>query len=334
MLVGAPVPLLSIRLIRGSTGCVSLLFSYAMALHKPPRLRPGDLIGIISPAAAVQAETLHRGCEALERLGFSICIGTHALDRYRFLAGTDRDRADELTTMFQDPTVRAIFCSRAGYGSGRLLPLLDLPVLVRTPKIFLGYSDVTLLLNALVQQIGLVCFHGPAVAGEFANGLSARSRSHLLSLLTAGRGEERIAFPTVIREGVAEGQLLGGCLSLLVTTLGTPFTLDTAGAILFIEDVGEKPYRIDRMLIHLKQAGKLDNLAGVIFGEMSGCLGEANDPTLLLSVIADVFADYSYPVGFGFPAGHGGENLTLPLGVRVRLDANQRHLTFLESAVS
>ena len=304
-----------------------------MPPQKPPRLCRGDLIGVVSPAAAVPAESLRRGCAELERLGFTVRVGPHALDRHRFLAGSDRDRADELTAMFQDPAVRAIFCSRAGYGSGRLLPLLDFPALARTPKIFLGFSDVTLLLNAFVQQAGLGCFHGPVVAGEFANDISPRSLSHLFGLLMTGAGEERLAFPTAVRDGVAEGQLLGGCLSLLVTTLGTPFTPDTAGAVLFIEDVGEKPYRIDRMLTHLKQAGKLDHLAGVIFGAMSGCLGDGNDPALLLSVIADVFSDYSYPVGFGLPAGHGGENLALPLGTRVRLDTAQRYLTFLEPAV-
>ncbi|HJY84612.1 MAG TPA: LD-carboxypeptidase, partial [Candidatus Binatia bacterium] len=174
-----------------------------MALQKPSCLRRGDLIGVISPAAAVPAETLRRGCEELERLGFSVRVGPHALDRHRFLAGTDRDRADELTAMFQDPAVRAIFCSRAGYGSGRLLPLLDFPALAQTPKIFLGFSDVTLLLNAFVQQTGLVCFHGPVVAGEFATGFSSRSLSHLLSLLTTGTGQERLTFSTVIRQGVA-----------------------------------------------------------------------------------------------------------------------------------
>jgi len=304
-----------------------------MSPRQPPRLRRGDLIGVISPAAAVPAEPLRRGCEELERLGFSVRVGPRALDRHRFLAGTDRDRADELTAIFHDPAVRAIFCSRAGYGSGRLLPLLDFSAFARTPKIFLGYSDVTLLLNSFVQQAGLVCFHGPVVAGEFAAGFSAHSLSHLLGLLMTGTGAERLTFPTVIRDGVAEGRLLGGCLSLLVTTLGTPFALDTTGVILFIEDVGEKPYRIDRMLTHLKQAGKLDNLAGVIFGPMSGCLGDTNDPVLLLSVIAEVFSDYPYPVGFGLPAGHGGDNLALPLGTRVRLDMTQRHLTFLEPAV-
>jgi muramoyltetrapeptide carboxypeptidase len=304
-----------------------------MSLRKPPRLRRGDLIGVVSPAAAVEAAALRRGCEALERLGFAVRVGAHALARHRFLAGTDQERADELVSMFHDPAVRAIFCSRAGYGSGRLLPLLDFPALSQTPKIFLGYSDVTLLLNALVQHAELVCFHGPVVAGEFATGFSARSLTHLLNLLTTGSGETRLHFPTAIRAGVAEGRLIGGCLSLLVTTLGTPFALDTSGAILFIEDVGEKPYRIDRMLTHLKQAGKLDSVAGVIFSEMPGCLGDDNDVTLLLAVIADVLSEYSFPIGFGLPAGHGGENLALPFGTRVRLDTWQRSLALLEPAV-
>ncbi len=301
--------------------------------HKPPRLHAGDLIGVVSPAAAVGEETLRRGCAELERLGFAVRVGDHALERHRFLAGTDHDRAQELMSMLQDPAVRAVFCSRAGYGSGRVLPLLDFSTLARHPKIFLGYSDASLLLNAFVQQAGWVSFHGPVVAGEFANRFSPRSRAHLLNLLTTGRGEEHLSFPLTLREGVAEGRLMGGCLSVLVTTLGTPFDLNTRGAILFLEDVGEKPYRIDRMLTHLKQAGKLDDLAGVIFGEMSGCLGETDDPALLLSVITDLFLDYSYPVGFGLPAGHNGENFTLPLGITVRLDTRQQVLTFLESSV-
>ncbi len=304
-----------------------------MSLRKPPRLCRGDLIGVVSPAAAVEAETLRRGCAELERLGFAVRVGPHALDRHRFLAGTDATRVRELTTMFEDPAVRAIFCSRAGYGSGRLLPLLDFPTFAQTPKIFLGYSDVTLLLNVFVQRVGFVCFHGPVVGGEFANGFSGRSLPHLLGLLTTGRGEEAIAFPTAVRAGMAEGRLIGGCLSVLVATLGTPFALDTNAAILFIEDIGEKPYRIDRMLTQLKQAGKLDDLAGVIFGEMHHCWGDNNDPALLLAVIGEIFSDYSYPVGFGLPAGHGGENLALPLGTRVQLDTDRQQLVFLEPAV-
>ena len=304
-----------------------------MPIHKPPRLQPGDLIGIVSPAAAVQAEKLDQGCAALRQDGFTVQVGQSALKRERFFAGTDQERANELIAMFTDPAIRAVFCSRAGYGSGRILPLLDFSVLSRQPKIFLGYSDATLLLNAFVRA-GLVCFHGPLVAGEFAAGLSPRSEAHLFSILTGGLGEERLVFRTNIQSGVAEGQLLGGCLSVLVATLGTPFAFYPAGAILFLEDIDEKPYRIDRMLTQLKQAGMLEHLAGVVFGDMPGCWGEGDDPALLLSVIADAFADYAYPVGFGLPAGHGGENLALPLGTHVRLDTEKKQLDFLEPAVT
>ncbi len=307
-------------------------------LHKPPRLQLGDCIGVISPAAAVQADKLQRGCHALESLGFRVRIGTHVLDRHRFLAGTDAERAQELSAMFHDPDIQAIFCSRAGYGSGRLLPLLDLQTLRQQPKIFLGYSDVTLLLNAFVQRSGFVCFHGPLVSGEFAEDFSPRSQTHLVRLLTEGKGEETLAFPTVLQPpkiaGVAEGRLLGGCLSMLVATLGTPFVIDTTDCVLFIEDVGERPYRVDRMLTQLKQAGKLERLAGVIFGEMSKCWEAEEDVAPVHAVIQDIFTDYSYPVGFGLPAGHDGENFALPLGTRVRLDMEQQELRFLETAVA
>jgi muramoyltetrapeptide carboxypeptidase len=235
--------------------------------------------------------------------------------------------------MFQDPEVRAIFCSRAGYGSGRLLPLLNLRELTRDPKIFLGFSDVTFLLNAFAQHAEMVCFHGPLVAGAFAAMQASRARDHLFGLLTTGLGESFLSFPRALRPGVGEGRLLGGCLSILVSALGTPFAVNTEGAVLFIEDVGERPYRIDRMLTQLKQAGKLEHLTGVIFGEMPGCCEDTDDPSLLLSVIEDLFSDYAYPVGFGLPAGHGGENFALPLGIRVRLDTMRRTLTFLEPAV-
>lgn len=304
-----------------------------MLLRKPPRLHPGDVIGVVSPAAAVQAEALRRGCDTLEQLGFTVRVGEHALDRHRFLAGSDADRAAELTSLFLDPTVHAIFCARAGYGSGRLLPLLNLSVLTHRPKIFLGFSDVTFLLNAIVQTTGMACFHGPLVAGQFASGLSRPSLNHLLSLFMDDSSREILSFSHSLSEGQAEGRLVGGCLSILVATLGTPFSIQTDGAVLFIEDTGERPYRVDRMLMQLKQAGKLEHLAGVIFGEMHECHEPANDPSLLMAVLADIFADYAYPVGFGLPSGHGGENFTLPLGIQVRLDTVCRTLTFLEAAV-
>ena len=300
---------------------------------RPPKLRLGDTIGIIAPAAAVEVEAVQRGRRTLEEMGFRTKVGEGMFARHRYLAGPDARRAAELHAMFQDPEVQGIICARAGYGSGRLLPLLDFSALRSVLKVFVGYSDATLLLNAFVQRGGFVSFHGPVVAGEFANGLSLGTRDHFLRLVTAGKGREELTFPHVVRQGTGEGLLLGGCLSVLVTTLGTPFALDTTDAVLFLEDVDEKPYRIDRMLTHLKQADKLTHLQGVVFGEMRGCWGESSDPVELLAIIAEIFAEYDYPVAFGLPAGHGSENLILPLGTRVRLDVYRRCLVFLEPAV-
>ncbi len=307
--------------------------SSSLPVMRPPRLCLGDTIGIVAPAAAVEAETVRRGQRVLEEMGFCTKLGEGVFSHHRYLAGPDAGRAAELHVMFQDPEIKGIICARAGYGSGRLLPLLDFSALQRVPKVFIGYSDATLLLNSFVQRAGFVSFHGPMVAEEFANGLSLRARDHLLRLVTEGKGETELAFSHAVKPGKGEGRLLGGCLSVLVTTLGTPFALNTADAVLFLEDVGEKPYRIDRMLTHLKQAGKLDRLRGVVFGEMARCWGETNDPTELLAIIAEAFAEYDYPIGFGLPAGHGNENLTLPLGTRVRLDGHRRCLVFLEPAV-
>jgi muramoyltetrapeptide carboxypeptidase len=259
-------------------------------------------------------------------------VAADVLSRHRYLAGTDGRRASELRAAFDDPDTRAVVCARAGYGCGRLLPLLDFAALARRPKVFVGYSDAALLLNLLVQRAGVVAFHGPMVARDFAEGLSARSRDHFVRLLTTGKGEDELSCPHTLRGGVGEGPLLGGCLSVLVSVLGTPFAVDTRGAVLFLEDVDEKPYRIDRMLTQLEQAGCLSHLAGVVFGEMRGCWGEGGDAGELLEVIAEFFARYPYPVAFGRPARHGGgENLTLALGVRVRLDGGR--LIFLEPAV-
>ncbi len=303
-------------------------------MRKPPRLYVGDTIGIVSPAAAVEDAKLKRGVAVLEKAGFSVRIGTRALYRDRFFAGSDEDRAAELIEMLHDPGISAIFCSRAGYGSGRLVPLLAREDIRDISKIFIGYSDATALLNLFVQETRMVCFHGPVVAGEFASGPSEDSLLHLFGLLTVGQGLEHLSYPTTLRGGIGEGNLVGGCLSILTATLGTPFAFSPGKAILFLEDVGEAPYRVDRMLTQLKQAGIFEELAGVVLGEMNGCRGKDEDPTLLLSVVSDIFADYSYPVGFGLPAGHGRENFTLPLGTRVRLDGERNTLEFLETAVA
>jgi muramoyltetrapeptide carboxypeptidase len=228
--------------------------------------------------------------------------------------------------MFTDPDVRAVIAARGGYGSGRLLPAFEVAIARRHPKIVVGYSDLTFLFTQLLQRAELVVFHGPMVVGLEQN---PRGAARMLDLLRGDRSAWNIAASTIVQPGTAEGVIVGGCLSVLVATLGTPYAVQTAGRLLFLEDVNEKPFRIDRMLTHLRQAGKLDEVAGVMFGEMVGCSAEADEAVTVRDVIGEAFAAARYPVVIGLPTGHGHGAATLPLGVRARL-AGER-LTLLES---
>lgn len=295
-------------------------------MRKPAPLRRGDVIGVVSPAAAVDAESLDAGVRVLEGAGFRVRLGNATLKKSGYLAGTDRERAADLQAMFADPEVKMILGARGGYGAGRLLPLLDPAVARAHPKIFVGHSDLTFLLNDLVQRAELVTFHGPMAAGLHKNPEGAARLLALLSGDPVGwhqRGE------SVVQPGMAEGVLVGGCLSVVVSGLGTPYAVETRGRLLFLEDVNEKPYRIDRMLTHLRQAGALADVAGVIFGEMEGCVASEDERVTVRDVIAAAFADAPYPVAFGLSSGHGRGTLTVPLGIRARL-AGER-LMFLES---
>ncbi|MGH7934932.1 MAG: S66 peptidase family protein [Candidatus Binataceae bacterium] len=301
---------------------------------KPPALRPGDTVGVVACAAAVDCEYLERGVNALAAMGYRTKVSARALDRDGILAGSDAGRASELAAYFADPAIKAIFGARGGYGCARLLPLLDFNAIARTPKIFLGFSDATFLLNALVEKSAMVCFHGPMVAMDFARGVTPRSREHLRRLLS---GELR-TFDLEAREavwpGVAEGELVGGCLSVVAAMIGTPFSPRFDGRILFLEDTGEKAYRIDRMLVQLAQAGVLRRVAGVVFGAIRPVEGSESERAHIARFVAEQTCGLGCPVLFGIEAGHGTENLTLPLGVRVRLDGEHRRMIFLEAAVT
>jgi len=267
----------------------------------------------------------------IEGWGFQVAVGHAVLARHTYLAGADAERLADVAEMIADPRVRAVFCARGGYGSQRLVPRLDLQALAAAPKAIVGYSDATALLNAVVRA-GVVAVHGPMVADDMATGLSPRAESHLRALLEGDAAWE-VEVPVAMRGGRACGRLLGGCLSVLVTTLGTPWAPDTNGAVLFLEDTWERPYRLDRLLTQLRQAGKLDRLAGLVFGTMAACppvngVGPAD-------VIRACCDDLPYPIGFGLAAGHnpGGDNLALPLGVQVELDTDRGRLRALEAAV-
>lgn len=298
-------------------------------MRKPAPLRPGDLIGVVGPGAAVDPAAVQAGVRVLEQAGFPVRLGPSLYKRAGYLAGTDAERLDDLVDMFTDSEVRAIVAARGGYGSGRLLPSFEVAIARRHPKILVGYSDLTFLFTQLLQRAELVVFHGPMVVGLDQN---PRGAAKLLALLGGDHSGWNLSAQTIVQPGTAEGVIIGGCLSVLVATLGTPYAAQTAGRLLFLEDVNEKPFRIDRMLTHLRHAGKLDDVAGVMFGEMIGCSAEPGEAVTVRDVIAEAFASARYPVVIGLPTGHGHGAATLPLGVRARL-AGER-LTLLESPLA
>ncbi len=302
--------------------------------HKPPALRPGDTVGVVATSATVEPAYLEGGVGALTAMGYRVKVSDRALDRDGIFAGNDHHRARELNAFFADPAVDAIFAARGGYGCGRLLPLIDFAAISRSPKIFLGFSDATFLLNALVECAGTVAFHGPMVAMDFANGLTRRSLDHLARLLSGDSREIEIEAREVVRPGVGEGELVGGCLSVVVAMLATPFAPRFDGRILFLEDTGEKAYRVDRMLVQLRHAGVFDRVAGIVFGAIRSFEGSEQERARIAAFVADQTADLKCPVLFGIEAGHGTENLTLPFGVRARLDSARRRLIIAEPAVS
>jgi muramoyltetrapeptide carboxypeptidase len=303
-------------------------------LIKPPALEPGDTVGVVASAAAVERGHLEQGIGVLAGLGFKVKVSARALARDGILAGTDRERAAELAAFFADSSVKAIFGARGGYGTGRLLPALDFAAFARTPKAFIGFSDATFLLNALIARSAMVCFHGPMVAMDFARGLTTRSLDHMRRLLSGEMDDFVLEAREVIRPGVAQGELIGGCLSVITAMLGTPYIPSFDGRVLFMEDTGEKAYRIDRMLVHLKQAGVLDRVAGVVFGAFRPPEGSEFESRLTASFVAEQMRDLHCPVLFGIEAGHGTENFTLPFGVRATIDGPNSRLVITEAAVT
>lgn len=287
---------------------------------KPPALRPGDLIGVVAPASNIKPEMLAEGCRELERLGFRTLYRPGITTTHRYFSGTVERRAAEFLEMVRNPEVRAIFCARGGYGSTRIIPYLEPELLRANPKIINGSSDITALLS-LLDRNGLVGFHGPMVATALRLGETGYNRSVLLDVLKGEAVRFPMAGTKVLRPGTAEGRLTGGCLTLVTATLGTSYEIDTADSILVLEDLDTKPYQIDRMLTQLKQAGKLEGVRGIIFGEMLNCMQNVNQGYSLEEVIMDVLGDDSFPILYGFPTGHASApNILVPFGVRARLE--------------
>jgi muramoyltetrapeptide carboxypeptidase len=306
---------------------------------KPRALRPGDLVAVAAPAGPVDGALLARGVAELRSLGFEVRVADGVLDRAGFTAGTAERRLDQLHALFADDAVRAIVCARGGAGTLHLLPHLDLELVRAHPKVLLGYSDVTALHLAL-GRLGLTSLHGPMAARELAAGESGYHRASLWHGLT-GAGEPWSSGPddlVPVRVGMAEGVLRGGCLSLLAASVGTPWALEASRepTILFVEDVDEPPYRIDRMLRQLVVSGALDGVVGVVLGSMKGCGPAPADDYTLEDVVLEALLPLDVPVALDLSSGHTtSPNVTLPLGVRALLVCHDddARLAVLEPAV-
>lgn len=330
---------------------------------RPPRLLPGSTIGIVAPASAPpNPHNIDRGVAVLEKLGFRVKLAPKVRSRLGFLAGTDRERAGDLMRMFSDRKVDAILCVRGGYGSARLLPLLDYGVIRANPKIFVGYSDITSLHCALLTQADLISFHGPMLNSDFA--LPDMPRFTLDSFLrtlghplTRGRVQAKRDSVTalhktwtggisqgfrrkvrILRSGRAEGQLIGGNLTLIGTLIGTPWQPPFKDRILFFEDLSEVPYRFDRMLTHLLNCGLLQQVAGIAIGINKDCHDpKAGKTREYRQTLEDVFKErllpLKVPIVMNLAFGHVPHNATLPVGSKVLLDANRGELVLTEPAV-
>jgi muramoyltetrapeptide carboxypeptidase len=305
---------------------------------KPPALKPGDTVGVIAPASNIKRDRLEAGLNRLRAMGYRTSVLPSIFDEDLYFAGSVERRTRELEEMFARPEVRAVVCARGGYGTNYLLEAIDLERLRSHPKIFVGYSDVTTLLTYFADCLGMVTFHGPMVAKDFAH----PGGVHVPSWEAALGGSPGWSAGTsstlkVLVEGSAEGILYGGCLSMLVASIGTPYEIRTGGTILFLEDIAVKPFQIDRMLMQLKLSGKLEGVRGIVFGEMLDCVQTKDQPYSLEQVIRRVVGDLGVPIASGLRSGHvSGENVTLPIGVRAAFEAGEEgvRLRILETATA
>lgn len=320
----------------------------------PPALKTGDTIAIVAPSRHVGREKIERAAGRLEAMGFHVHMRENLFRRRGYLAGEDTDRATELMDAFRDPDVQGIFAGTGGFGSTRILDRLDYDLIRRNPKVLIGYSDITALHLAIQKRTGLVTFHGPLLESalgrekpftDFSADYLWRAvmlkSDPMVASQPAEMGpgyayavpDEKQAF-RVLSPGVARGRLTGGNLSLICTLMGTPYEIETDNRVLFLEDVHEEPYRIDRYLSQLRLAGKFDSVTAVILGKFTDAAAEEGKPSLTLDeIFQDYFADLGVPVTTNFPAGHVANNATLPINVLIEVDTTVPRVRLLEDPV-
>jgi muramoyltetrapeptide carboxypeptidase len=318
--------------------------TFSKRIIKPKRLKPGDTIGLITPASPITEEQLDKAIQNIEDLGFKLAYNRRRLlARNGYLAGKDIVRADEINRMFDNKDIDGIWCIRGGYGVTRMLDMLNYKVIRQNPKPLIGYSDVTALHQAIFKKTGLVCFHGPVGASEF----TSYTQKYVRQVISETNApfkieaspqneamENRVYNSYVINDGIAEGRLIGGNLTLVSSLVGTPYDISYKDKLVFLEDVGEKPYRIDRMLTQMLSAGKFDKVKGIILGVFYNCEASESENSLTLAeMFEDRLGALNIPVIYGMSFGHISNQFTLPLGINARLNTTDKTLTLLEAAV-
>lgn len=312
---------------------------------KPPRLKAGDKLGLVAPGSYISEEELQDSIKNLNQLGFDAKYSDRILLQSGYFAGSDKDRADDLMEKFADKNVKGIVCARGGYGCSRILPMLDYDVIRQNPKVLIGYSDITALLYGIYQQAGVVSFHGPVgtstfndySVNNFKRVLVEPERNALFTNSTSGT-DENIYGVTTIVDGKGKGRLVGGNLSIMVSLIGTKYDVNYSKKIVFIEEVGEEPYRVDRMLTQLIESGKFDHASGIMMGIFRKCeIKKESDLTsksfTLMEVLKDRLGKLKIPVVYGMSFGHVTDKFTIPFGALAELDADKQTFTLLEKTV-
>lgn len=302
------------------------------------KLKKGDTIGIIAPASCTTYEKVLEAKKNIEDMGYQVILGECTKKQWYSYAGTDEERAEEINSFFADKNIDAIICMRGGYGSNRLIELLDFEIIKRNSKIFVGYSDITTLHIALNEKANLITFHGPMAVSNFTGNYNRDTYENFIEILSNSRDKQSIKNITkelkVLNEGRAKGKLVGGNLATLIATLGTEYDLDYNGKILFLEDVGEKTYKIDRFLNQLKKHGVFEKIEGLVLGDFKNCIQDSEKDMTLLEVFQNYFKELKKPVIYNFESGHSEPMLTLPLGAICEIDTYNKELKVLERVVS
>lgn len=302
------------------------------------KLKKGDTIGIIAPASCTTYEKVLEAKKNIEDMGYQVILGECTKKQWYSYAGTDEERAEEINSFFDDKSIDAIICMRGGYGSNRLIELLDFEVIKRNPKIFVGYSDITTLHIALNEKVNLITFHGPMAVSNFTGNYNRDTYENFIEILSNSRDKQSIKNITkelkVLNEGRAKGKLVGGNLATLIATLGTEYDLDYNRKILFLEEIGEKTYKIDRFLNQLKKHGVFEKIEGLVLGDFKNCTQDSEKDMTLLEVFQNYFKELKKPVIYNFESGHSEPMLTLPLGAICEIDTYNKELKVLERVVS